>query len=123
MYVFKIIVFVKDKNVIHISYLDMSKETWDKVLKQNGWNAVELRDNRYNQVIHLVTAANGAEPYYNLEDNPHRSEGIGLARKLDKATIEAWVGHPYIDVIDNSTDFDTKLRRMIAVKLLMSMTK
>lgn len=28
---------------------------------------------------------------------------------------QAWVGHPYIDVIDNSTDFDTKLRRLIAV--------
>lgn len=92
----------------------MSKESWDKVMKTNGWNAVELRDNRYNQVIHLITAANGAEPYYNIEDNPCRTEGIELAKELDKATIEAWVGHPYIDVIDNTTDFDTKLRRMIA---------
>jgi len=91
----------------------MSKESWDKVLKANGWNAVELRDNRYNQVIHLITAANGAEDFYNIEDNPCRTEGLDLARQLDKATIEAWVGHPYIDVIDNSTDFDTKLKRMI----------
>jgi hypothetical protein len=94
----------------------MSKESWDKVLKSNGWNAVELRDNRYNQVIHLITAANGAEAYYNIEDNPVRTEGLELARQLDKATIEAWVGHPYIDVIDNSTDFDAKLKRMIAVR-------
>ena len=97
----------------------MPKEIWDRVLKQNGWNAVELRDNRYNQVIHLITAANGAEPYYNIEDNPCRTEGLEHARALDKGTIEAWVGHPYIDVIDNSTDFDTKLKRMIAVLTLL----
>ena len=93
----------------------MSKESWERVLKQNGWNAVELRDNRYNQVIHLITAANGAEAFYNIEDNPCRTEGLDLARFLDKATIGAWIGHPYIDVIDNSTDFDEKLKRMIAV--------
>ncbi|XP_054166405.1 TRPL translocation defect protein 14-like [Oppia nitens] len=92
----------------------MAKDVFDSVLKSNGWNAVELRDNRYNQVIHLMTSANGAEAYYNIEDNPCRTEGIEQARQLDKATIEAWVGHPYIDVIDNSTDFDTKLTRMIA---------
>ncbi len=93
----------------------MSKESWEKVLKANGWNTVDLRDNRYDQVVHLITSANGAEQFYNIFDNPCRTEGLELARQLDKATAEAWVGHPYIDVIDNSTDFDTKLRRMIYV--------
>lgn len=93
----------------------MSKESWDKVMKNNGWNAVELRDNRYDQVIHMITAAKGAEAFYNLEDNPCRTEGLELARHLDKLTAEGWVGHPYFDVIDNSTEFDTKIRRMIAV--------
>ncbi len=92
----------------------MSKESWEKVLKGNGWNAVELRDNRYNQVVHLVTSASGAEAYYNCEDNPCRTEGLEQARELDRRTAEAWVGHPYIDVMDNSTDFDTKMRRMIS---------
>ncbi|RWS26070.1 uncharacterized protein B4U80_07936 [Leptotrombidium deliense] len=92
----------------------MSKESYKKVLKANNWNTVELRDNRYNQIVHLVTAAKGAEQFYNIEDNPCRTEGLDLARKLDTATAEAWVGHPYIDVIDNSTDFETKLKRMIA---------
>lgn len=96
----------------------MSRESWERVLKTNGWNTVELRDNRYNQVIHLVTSADGAEEYYNVEDNPCRTEGLELARELDRRTIEAWVGHPYIDVIDNSTDFDTKMRRMISVRSL-----
>ncbi|GIY25938.1 TRPL translocation defect protein 14 [Caerostris extrusa] len=90
------------------------KEVWEKMLSLNGWNAVQLRDNRYNQVVHLITAANGAEEFYNVEDNNCRTEGLDLARERDLRAAEAWVGHPYIDVIDNSTDFDTKLRRLIA---------
>ena len=29
--------------------------------------------------------------------------------------LQAWVGHPYYDVIDNSTDFERKVMRMISV--------
>lgn len=28
---------------------------------------------------------------------------------------QAWVGHPYFDVVDNSSDFETKIRRVIEV--------
>lgn len=93
----------------------MSDECWQRFLRANKWNTVDLRDNRYNQVIHLVTSADGAEEYYNIEGNPVRTEGLELAREMDRKTMEAWVGHPYMDVIDNSTDFDTKMRRMISV--------
>ena len=31
------------------------------------------------------------------------------------ALLQAWVGHPYLDVIDNSTDFQGKLKRVIKV--------
>jgi PREDICTED: similar to CG30118-PA len=91
----------------------MAKNSCHKILRNNSWNPVELRDNRYDQVVHLITAASGAEAFYNMEDNPCRTEGIELARELDSLTGEAWVGHPYIDVIDNSTDFESKLKRMI----------
>ncbi len=30
-------------------------------------------------------------------------------------SFQAWVGHPYYDVIDNTTDFEQKLVRMISV--------
>lgn len=33
----------------------------------NNWNPIELRDNRYNQILHLVSAANGAEEFYSTE--------------------------------------------------------
>lgn len=33
----------------------------------NNWNPIEMRDNRYNQILHLVSAANGAEEFYSTE--------------------------------------------------------
>jgi len=91
----------------------MEKNAFNNILKRNRLDNVELRDNRYNQVIHLITAAKGAEQFYQLEDNPCRTESIEEARKVDSLTIESWVGHPYIDVIDNSMNFDMKMRTMI----------
>ena len=35
----------------------------------NNWNPVELRDNRYNQIVHMVSAAYGAEDFYSTEVN------------------------------------------------------
>ncbi|XP_071050312.1 TRPL translocation defect protein 14 isoform X2 [Onthophagus taurus] len=89
------------------------KEQWEKMLADNEWNNIELRDNRYNQIVHMVSAANGAEEFYTTEDHSCRSEGVELARELDANAASAWVGHPYFDVIDNSTDFEGKMRRMI----------
>lgn len=83
------------------------------MMASNGWNNVELRDNRYNQIIHMVSAANGAEDFYSTEDHVCRSEGVELARELDYNAAAAWVGHPYFDVIDNSQDFESKICRMI----------
>lgn len=48
-----------------------------------------------------------------VQDHCCRSEGVELARELDQNAAAAWVGHPYFDVIDNSTDFEGKMRRMI----------
>lgn len=82
-------------------------------MNENSWNNIDLRDNRYNQIIHMVSAANGAEQFYSTEDHTCRSEGVELAKELDTNAANAWVGHPYFDVIDNSTDFEGKIRRMI----------
>lgn len=45
----------------------ISCEKWERMMVANGWNSVELRDNRYNQIIHMVSAANGAEDFYTTE--------------------------------------------------------
>jgi hypothetical protein len=48
-------------------YTDISKTKWELMMGENGWNPVELRDNRYNQIVHMVSAANGAEDFYSTE--------------------------------------------------------
>ena len=64
------------------------------------------------QVIHMVSAAIGAEEFYSLENHTSRTEDIELARKRDKACADAWVGHPNVDVVDNQSDFYTKIRNL-----------
>lgn len=43
------------------------QERWEEIMKKNGWNPVDLRDTRYNQILHMVSAANGAEAFYSTE--------------------------------------------------------
>lgn len=88
-------------------------EDWERMRKENNWNEVDLRDNRYNQVIHMVSAAVGAEEFYTCSGHKTRTEDLSLARELDNITAQAWVGHPYYDVVDNSSDFEDKIVRMI----------
>ncbi|KCV73203.1 hypothetical protein H696_00746 [Fonticula alba] len=92
----------------------ISREDWRRILERNGLDEVELRDARYDVVVHLVTAADGAEGYYTLANNAARSEGLSLARELDKKSCNAWVGHPVLDIIDNSTPFTQKIERATA---------
>jgi len=54
----------------------------------NNWSEVDLRDNRYNQVIHMVSAACGAEPFYTCAGHKTRSEDLGVAKDLDKITAQ-----------------------------------
>lgn len=87
-------------------------DTWEALLDLNGWNEVCLRDKRYDAVIHLITAAEGAEEFYSLENNPARSETLEASREVDRKIREAWLGHPHFRVIDNSTDFKEKIQRV-----------
>lgn len=75
-------------------------------------NLHELRE-RYRAVIHLVTAAVGAEEHYTLANNTARSEGLKEARELDSRTAAAWIGHQHMFIVDNSTGFDEKVRRAL----------
>ena len=85
---------------------------YEQMLKYLGLSEVELRDN-YDAVFHLVTTAIGAKEYYTLENNKARYESIEEAISSDKKTLEAWTGHPHLRVIDNSTDFEGKMLRLI----------
>lgn len=82
-----------------------------EILKRYNKKEINIRDN-YNAVIHLVTAADGAEEAYNL-DNAARTETIEQAIQLDRNTLNSWIGHPKLIKIDNSTSFEEKMKRAI----------
>lgn len=70
-------------------------------------------------MVHLTTAAIGAEAFYTRANNSARREGLEEARRLDAATQHAWVGHPYFHVLPNAgvLDFDDKMNRLIQAQL------
>ena len=41
---------------------------WTAVLDELGANDIQLREKRYDAVIHMVTAADGAPKHYSLEN-------------------------------------------------------
>ena len=82
------------------------------VLNNINKNEIELRDN-YDAVFHLVTAAKGAPEFYTLANNKARTESIEEAIIADDKLIEAWTGHPHFRVIDNSSSFDEKIKKLL----------
>ena len=95
------------------AYID--EDSFNLVLEEGGWNIPTLRDARYEAVVHLVTAAIGAEAFYVTDTE--RKETFEEARALDERTQYAWVGHPHVSVIGNETDFDGKKRKTLGAIL------
>ncbi|MBR6406377.1 MAG: AAA family ATPase [Lachnospiraceae bacterium] len=91
----------------------MNDAEFQEVLEYLGTGEIELRD-AYDAVFHLVTAAKGAEEFYTTLNNAARYETYEEARALDDRLIAAWTGHPHLRVIDNSSDFEDKMKRLIA---------
>ena len=93
----------------------VSKEEFQAIMDEEGWSWVTLRDRRYDRVIFLNSAANGAEKFYSLENNEARSEGLDLARELDKKTLNAWTGHPHLTICPNvnGESFEDKIHRAV----------
>jgi len=109
----KPVLIVCDRGTMDISAYVMP-EVWQALTDELGTNTIKLRDARYDAVLHMVTAAAGAEQFYTNENNKFRSEDVELARELDKKVQKAWTGHPHLRVIGNQTDFDDKLRQVVS---------
>ena len=58
----------------------MPRDEWLKMLSELNLEEVEIRDRRYDMIVHLMTAAKGAESFYSSNSNAVRSEGLELAR-------------------------------------------
>ena len=90
----------------------MKDVEFKRILKEFGTNEIQERDS-YDAVFHLVSAAKGKEDVYTLSNNVARTENLEEARNLDDRIISAWTGHPHFRIIDNSTEFEEKLERLL----------
>lgn len=76
---------------------------------------------RYTAVIHLVTAADGAEAYYQRWPKAHRPETAADAVRLDSLLGQVWSRHPCYFRIDN-TDKDWSQKAETAIQALQQVT-
>ncbi|EGR27902.1 hypothetical protein IMG5_186910 [Ichthyophthirius multifiliis] len=91
----------------------MDSQDWKQMLDMNSLNEVLMRDDRYDLVLHLVTAAVGAKQFYN-QRNSARHETVEEAERIDQRTQQAWLGHPNHQIIDNNAkNFEEKLQKML----------
>lgn len=100
------------------AYID--KPAFRTMLQGFNLTHAGLADHRYHAVFHLRSVAFGREDLYELErlNNPARIlRTPAEVRDLDQRTLEAWQRHAHVRVIDNSTDFDTKIQRLFAEAL------
>ena len=77
----KPIVVFYDRGVLDGSAY-VEEELWSQIMDEQDfdWN---IRDKRYDAVVHMVTAAEGAEKFYDYE-NETRYETIPQARERDR---------------------------------------
>ncbi|MDE1874607.1 MAG: AAA family ATPase [Patescibacteria group bacterium] len=116
-------VLITDRGLVgQAAYLpgtDRLKMLNDLLLGSIGMS-VEAARARYAGVIHLVTAADGAEDSYTLTNNAQRKESPEEARAVDRRTQEAWLGHSHLAIVPNRDrdgrriSFEEKMRRTVA---------
>ena len=114
----KVLIFYDRGIMDSCAYID--KNTFEGMLKKRNLTFADVYSH-YDAVLHLVTAADGAEKFYQWNDpskestgnNAARSESPEEARLKDKKTLDAWIGHPHLRVFDNSTNFEGKVKRVV----------
>ncbi len=101
----------------------IGKIEFESIANELGVTLAEIMNRQYDAVLCLVTAADGAEEFYDLKSNPMRYEKPEEARALDKRIQNAWIGHEHLRIINNfelneqgekvKIDFETKKKRMM----------
>jgi predicted ATPase len=105
-------VIIMDRGLLDVpAYLPPGQ--WRQVLRDNALTERQLAA-RYDLVVHLNSAADGAEQFYTIANNQARTETAEEARELDAKIVANWRrAHPNVVVIDNSSiaSFDQKCAR------------
>ena len=107
----KNVVILYDRGVLdnkaYLNYPD-----WRKLLTSKNLKEEELK-NRYDAVIHMVTAARSENDIYTLENNAARTESKEDAILLDQKTLQAWSGHSNLKIVENASDFSEKVDNVL----------
>jgi len=93
----------------------MDQDVWQHVMDAVGETTESLRDKRYEAVLHICTAAKGAEQFYTRQNNNCRSESLELARVVDDNLIAAWEGHPVLHIINAELCFEDKIDHVLHI--------
>ena len=88
----------------------IDKEDFNLIMQMLNVTEEELI-NSYDKIVHLVTAAIGAEYAYGIMSNENRIHNLEEAKKQDIQALNIWEQHKNVSVIDNSTDFITKVNK------------
>ena len=106
----KNILVIYDRGIIdNMAYVPLNE--FDKLLKEFNITKSNLFT-RYDSALHLLTAAKGTD-FYTTENNSARSEGKEEAIILDDKILESYLGFPRLRIIDNSTNFESKIEKVI----------
>jgi predicted ATPase len=84
-----------------------------ELARERGTTLDAIRDS-YDAVIHLVTAADGAETAFIHGNNRARWDTVTEAIESDQRLVAVWSRHRDHTIIDNSTDFVGKMARLVS---------
>mmetsp|Transcript_61155 Transcript_61155/g.162490 ORF Transcript_61155/g.162490 Transcript_61155/m.162490 type:complete len:608 (-) Transcript_61155:281-2104(-) len=113
-------VILFDRGLMDIS-ASLPHRTWSKVLETAGLNEKsqeKVISSRYDVVLHMATAADGAEAFYSSRGGDATCPTLEEARGLDRRVQLAWAKHPNVIRIENLGDgIHGKLQRATDVVL------
>mmetsp|Transcript_18825 Transcript_18825/g.32156 ORF Transcript_18825/g.32156 Transcript_18825/m.32156 type:complete len:249 (+) Transcript_18825:506-1252(+) len=91
----------------------VSHGQWQALMDDLGVTTLHLRDNRYDAVIHMVTAADGAEDFF-ASQLEARYESLDEAKEKDELLRLAYMGHQKWILIKNQEcqDFKDKIMKV-----------
>lgn len=92
----------------------VGRKVFDEMIIKRGLTPITVRD-RYDAVLFLQSAANGAEDSYtqvnvfNGKEEQIRYESVDEAKVLNNKTLDAWVGHSHMRIIGANGNFKEKM--------------
>lgn len=102
----KVLIFIDRGIFDDMAYV--GEEAFREILKEFDLKLEDLND-RYDLVVHLVTAAKGKEEAYTYANNAARYESIDQARAMDDMALSSWESHPNRVIIGNENEFEVKM--------------